>query len=109
MKAKVKIKSNIGNIAIDKKGKIQDVVNDTLLNIQAGAKLRSPVDTGHLKRNINVEKIDDLNGKVSTRVEYAPFVEFGTSKSPAQPFLFPAAEDERPEFLAKIKKVMSEK
>ena len=31
---------------------------------------------------------------------YAPVVEFGSSTSPAQPFLFPALEAEKPAFLA---------
>ena len=31
-------------------------------------------------------------GKVGTDVTYAPYVEFGTIKMPAQPFLFPALE-----------------
>ncbi|MGM9987231.1 MAG: HK97-gp10 family putative phage morphogenesis protein [Bacillaceae bacterium] len=112
MKANIKIKSKISQVSEEKQARINDVVSDTLLKIQAGAKQRSPVDTGHMKRNIKVEMLDDSHGKVGTKaedVEYAHFVEFGTSKQSAQPFLFPAAEDERPNFHAEIKKVMSEK
>ena len=40
-----------------------------------------------------------LSARVGTNLEYAPYIEFGTSNTPAQPFLHPAAEAERDHFL----------
>lgn len=37
---------------------------------------------------------------------YPPDVEFGTYKSPAQPFLFPAWEADRPHYLADVSRVV---
>lgn len=49
------------------------------LNIQRGAKRKTPVDTGALRANIR--PIFDPNGlgaSVFTDLQYAPFIEFGT-------------------------------
>lgn len=53
------------------------------------------VDTGRLRSSItNRLDIEDdkLIGIVGTNVEYASYLEFGTSKMQAYPFLFPALE-----------------
>ncbi len=57
----------------------EDVDND--------ASARAPVDTGALRDSIHAEP-----GKVVVEVPYAAFVEYGTSDTPAQPFLRPAAD-----------------
>lgn len=57
------------------------------------AKLAVPVDTGRLRNSITHAQ----NGKdtviVGTNVKYAPFVEMGTRKQKAQPYLKPAAQN----------------
>lgn len=118
--------------------RIKDVVNETALNVQSGAKRRCPVDKGRLRSSIAIEP---ANGpgyavRVGTKVSYAPYVEFGTgifSEHPtiqgrqtpwvypkrggefvftrgqkAQPFLNPAAEEERPKYIAAMRGVLSE-
>ena len=55
-----------------------------------------PVDTGALKASIRVE----ANGRTGSavllagneKVDYAQFIEWGTSRAPAQPFITPAME-----------------
>lgn len=51
-----------------------------------------PVDSGELRDSIEVEKTKD-GYRVGPRddVEHALFVEWGTSRSPAQPYMQPAA------------------
>lgn len=64
-----------------------------------GAKRLAPVDTGRLRSSIAEELRHDGSGLVEivgTDVEYAPFVELGTSRARAQPFLRPAAEAAKP-------------
>lgn len=54
-----------------------------------------PVDTGTLKDSIGVSA-SESSAEVYAGADYAVYVEFGTYKSPAQPFLVPAlsaAED----------------
>lgn len=67
---------------------------------EAGAKRRAPVDTGRLRSSITHRLGRDSEGlfvDVGTDVEYARFVELGTSKTAAQPFLLPALDDMRGE------------
>ena len=61
--------------------------------IEADASNKVPVLTGNLKRSIHTEvedEGDNVNALIGTDVEYAPFVEYGTSKMNAQPYLRPA-------------------
>lgn len=62
--------------------------------VNGEAKNIVPVDSGNLRNSIHgsVEKgkTTEITGKVATSTEYAPYVEFGTSKMGAQPFLWPA-------------------
>lgn len=63
------------------------------LRVQNAARQLCPVDTGRLRSSIVSQPGRDARGPyvdVGTNVEYAPFVEFGTSRAPAQPFLRPA-------------------
>ena len=58
--------------------------------------------TGVLRSSITSE-VSGLEGKVGTNKDYAPFVEFGTSKMGAQPFLFPALEEKKNEIMELLK------
>jgi len=49
----------------------------------------APMDTGLLKASITRD-FDDKNAYIGTGLEYAPYVEFGTRKQKAQPYLRPA-------------------
>ncbi len=61
-------------------------------DIEAYAKAVVPVDTGNLKNSIQTTMEGDLTAIVGTHVEYAPYVEYGTYKMAARPYLGPAAE-----------------
>ena len=56
------------------------------------AKKLTPVDTGRLRNSITHE-VDGNDVYIGSNVEYAPYVELGTSKQKAQPFLKPAATE----------------
>lgn len=77
-----------------------EIVKKTLLDIETQAKLRVPVDTGALRNSIQTEMETDTSGVVFTNQEYAAYVEYGTSKMAAQPYMTPAAEGERSHFLS---------
>jgi len=54
-------------------------------------------DTGFLASNItNVIDVDGLGASVESRADYSSFLEFGTTKMAARPFMHPAAEENRP-------------
>ncbi|ANC77178.1 hypothetical protein ABE65_010340 [Fictibacillus phosphorivorans] len=121
--------NNIKDYEINKKTDVSNIVKDTALKIQANAKQRTPVKSGTLKRSIGIDLApDEMSAEIGTNEEYAPHVEFGTAprtistkdsstlsdgkqiygkevKHPgtkAQPFLFPAYEQEIPEYKSKL-------
>lgn len=63
------------------------------IRVEGGAKRLAPVDTGRLRASVTHALERDATGivgTVGTNVEYAPFVELGTSRMAAKPFLRPA-------------------
>ena len=63
------------------------------------AKETVPVDTGRLKNSITHEVEGDGRAVViGSNVEYAPFVELGTVKMSARPYLRPAVENHIAEY-----------
>ena len=55
----------------------------------------APVDSGELRRSISVRQISPLETAVVAAAPHAAMVEFGTSRSAAQPFMLPAAQMQR--------------
>ncbi len=79
---------------VDVKTPTQDEINKTLLQIEAYGKQLSPVDTGRLRASIQTSPLQEstaLGGMVSTNVDYAAYVELGTKKMRARPFMETAA------------------
>ena len=70
------------------------------------AKKACPVDTGRLRNSITHAQMDENTEVIGTNVEYAPFVELGTAKMKARPFLRPAAEGHSAEYRNIIESVM---
>lgn len=68
---------------------------------------RCPVDTGNLRGSIAHEV--DAGGNavyIGTNVEYAPYVELGTSHQRAQPFLRPAASEHGAQYRQVLEKAL---
>jgi len=63
------------------------------------AKALCPVDTGNLRNSITHFQKDE-DEYIGTNVEYAPFVELGTRRMSARPYLRPAAQDHADEYKA---------
>jgi HK97 gp10 family phage protein len=68
--------------------------------VLAGAEARVPVDTGALRDSLHTEEDPSGGTLVGTDIPYAVFVEYGTSDTPAQPFLRPALDAEQAEIAA---------
>jgi HK97 gp10 family phage protein len=73
------------------------------------AKRACPVDTGRLRNSIThvVEGSEDAV-YVGTDVEYAPYVELGTRRTAAQPFLRPAATGHGPTYRSILERNLEE-
>lgn len=67
------------------------------LTAEAHAKELCPVDTGRLRNSISHAR-DDKSAYIGTNVEYAAYVELGTSRMKARPYLRPAAQDNVDEY-----------
>lgn len=83
---------------------IRSAVADTLDAIRDDARRQVPVDTGQLRDSLEtMSHSGGMGGAVGAfGSAYAPFVEFGTSKMPARPYLLPAAERERQRLVRRL-------
>ena len=69
------------------------------LQAEGYAKLKCPVDTGRLRNSITHATVKREKAVyIGTNVEYAPYVEMGTVKQKAQPYLAPAVTEHVPEY-----------
>lgn len=84
---------------------IDAAVQKAGLDCEKYAKQLCPVDTGNLRASLTYENVGKYQAIVGTNVEYAEFVELGTYKMAAQPYLFPAYEDAKAELMAALKKL----
>jgi len=78
-------------------------VQKAAFQIEARAKAVVAVDTGTLRRSITtVMSNGGLTGVVGPSVFYGKFIEFGTRRMGARPFMRPAAEAVMPGFAAAV-------
>ena len=76
--------------------------------IEADAKAKVPVKTATLQRSIHtVMSNGGLTGTVGPSVFYGLFVELGTRRMGARPYMRPAAEKNLPTFLAAVKSALA--
>jgi len=80
--------NNMPQLAGNVNNALKTALTQAALRVQGSAKDLCPVDTGNLKASISHEVGDD-EARVGTNVEYAPYVEMGTVKMAAQPYLYP--------------------
>ena len=88
----------------------QEVKHAVLMNgsqLQQKAQMKSPVDTGNLKRSIKLSvENGGMRAKVEAEAEYAPYVEYGTRLMNAQPYLTPSFNEQKVKFQNDIDKLM---
>lgn len=69
------------------------------LTAESYAKQECPVDTGRLRNSItNAVETGEQSVYIGSNVEYAAFVELGTSRMKARPYLKPAATEHTAEY-----------
>ena len=94
--------SDLLEIREDNAQQIADAIDQALaraleevgLVAEGYAKKACPVDTGRLRNSITHQvRPSEKSVYIGTNVEYAPYVELGTSRMKPQPFLRPAAAD----------------
>jgi len=106
MPVEIHIKSNrFAQIARQFHDEAREVIRKTTFDVEARAKQLVPVDTGLLRNSIQSEFESDLVGIVFTNTKYAPFVEYGTSRMSAQPYMTPALESQRSPFIRALQTI----
>lgn len=96
---------------LDKKPKklqqsVAKELNRSSLRVEGRAKEMAPWDTGWLAMNIYSHKVDTLTYEVISPVEYSVYQEFGTRFMNAQPYMFPAMQEEYPILMSRLGKIV---
>lgn len=97
------IESSTGQVG----AKVARAVVKTAYEIERDAKINAPVDTGALRSSISTTITGDgrfgaIEAEIGPTVEYALFVEEGTSVHAPQPFMRPAGEKFTPRLVALV-------
>ncbi len=100
------IEDNVSRFSDEMKRRLETALEEIGMDAERFAKEKCPVDTGNL-RNRTTHRIGESAAYVGTNVEYGPYVEFGTSRQKAQPFLRPAANDHSNHYRNIVKKHLS--
>ncbi|MCP0885916.1 HK97 gp10 family phage protein [Ligilactobacillus sp. WILCCON 0076] len=80
----------------------------TIAKAQQTSQSIVPVDTGYLRQNIVVKPVETngdtvLGEYVASKADYASYVEYGTYKMAAQPYIRPAIAAVKPYFYSQVK------
>lgn len=89
MRIEISYDNGLLDIANNIENNLADIISKGAETVCESAKSLCPVDTGRLQSSINVQSGGNT-AVISADTEYAAFVEFGTSKMSAQPYLVPA-------------------
>lgn len=105
-------KDNSDEILARARKALRDAVYAGALVIENEAKLRVPVRTGTLRRSINTQVVFQSSTRVTARIgpntDYAAFVEFGTVRMAARPYMRPALDSKRGEATETIRRIMAD-
>lgn len=82
----------LDNLIRDLPGMCSAIVRGVALQITGWAKLSAPVDTSFLRNSIQTRVVSPLEAWVFVGAFYGRFVEEGTRRARAQPFLGPAVQ-----------------
>lgn len=84
---------NTHQVLSELKNAIEKSLEESGLVVESAAKQLCPVDTSRLVNSITHQKSGDKTEQVGTNVEYGKYVELGTSKMGAKPYLKPGAQN----------------
>ena len=102
---KLHIKSNRFPELIAKlPGAVSEEIRRAAFDVETTAKGFCPVDTGFLQNSIQAD-IEPFGALIQPNAEYEVFVERGTRKMAAQPYMAPAAEICGPRYIENMEKL----
>ena len=91
--------------------RLKNTLKKCALGIQGDAKEKCPVKTGTLRNSISTDlsQIDAYEATIGTNVEYAIYVEYGTHKRSAKPYLRPAYNKNVNKLTQELKRILGGK
>jgi HK97 gp10 family phage protein len=93
-----------------KSGVVYDLYNPRRTHKASAAGEPPATDTDFLASNIVLDvDADGLGASVESRADYSSFLEFGTSKMAARPFMQPALEENKPKIKRLAKQMIKAK
>lgn len=97
--ADVTLKPSIQELKDSMRASVERALEAVGLQAEGYAKMKCPVDTGNLRNSItHTTDEGELTAYIGTDVEYAAYVEYGTSRTKAQPYLEPAIKEHKDEY-----------
>lgn len=105
MAVKVTIENNVGVFKNALPPQIERALTEIGLVAEGYAKDLCPADTGRLRNSITFT-VDGQSTYIGTNVEYATFVEMGTTRMAPRPYIKPAALNHTAEYKEIAKKNM---
>lgn len=104
----VKIADNSGEFLKALPEQIEQALIAIGMTAETYAKQDCPVDTGRLRNSITHEvRMNENAVYIGSNVEYAAFVEIGTQRMKARPYLRPAAANHTEEYKELVKQALS--
>lgn len=94
---------------VRKRVQIMDLIEATAEEVAKGTRNAAPEDSGDLKKSVKTmlrDLADELSGYVVADKFYAKFIELGTQKAKAHPFMLPAYEAAVADFLVKLRRIV---
>jgi HK97 gp10 family phage protein len=99
--------NNLPRIIAGADAVVDKALAKTAFDTESLAKLYAPVDTGNLMNSIAADKVRELTWRVTANAEYAIYVEIGTRRMDAQPYLEPALRDTWPAAIQALRGVIA--
>lgn len=83
--------------------KVEAALAKTAFDTQRTAQTLAPVDTGNLRGSMAAASAGSLRWRVTAAAEYSLYVELGTRKMAAQPYLVPALRTTVPKLISALR------
>ena len=94
--------ADLGKASAQVTQRASQAVRKAAMDVEAAAKRGAPVDTGALRNSISTDTPTVLSAEIGPTVNYGLYVEMGTSRMAAQPYMGPALAQIEPGFTAAI-------
>ena len=88
-------------------GRADRAIKKTAYDIVADAAILAPKDTGYLASSISVDFPGLLKAVFGPTANYAGYVEWGTSRMPARPYMHPATDRRLPGLLKALTRTVT--